>query len=96
MDRQPNVAPASWPAVARASTPALVQAQLLNHTALALRFVAHRFSRGASTVHGFAFVQLLHKAGVVVMVMMMMMVGVYNYHHLRLHRDWRHEAESKH
>jgi len=29
-------------------------------------------------------------------IVMMMMVGVYNDHHLRLHRDWRHEAEDEH
>ena len=30
------------------------------------------------------------------MVVMVMMVGVDNYHHLRLHCDWRHEAEDEH
>ncbi len=30
------------------------------------------------------------------MMMMVMMVGVYNYHHLRLRREWCHEAEGNH
>src|ERR1035437_7399613 len=49
-----NVAPASWPAVVRASSPAHIQAQLLNHTVVALVYQSERLRLGAASaqLHG--------------------------------------------